>query len=60
MDEKVGRCGEGRAQDSLDAFCNGMMAEQMTGVEAIAMAMWKPYVQSTLAHGDWGCWQDRA
>ena len=26
------------------------MAEQLAGVEAIAMDMWKPYVQSTLAH----------
>ena len=26
------------------------MAEQLAGVEAIAMDRWKPYVQSTLAH----------
>ena len=42
--------GEGREQASLDAFWEGLMAEQLAGVEAIAMDMWKPYVQSTLAH----------
>lgn len=42
--------GEGREQESLDAFWEGLMAEQLAGVEAIAMDMWKPYVQSTLAH----------
>ena len=42
--------GEGREQESLDAFWEGLLAEQLAGVEAIAMDMWKPYVQSTLAH----------
>jgi transposase len=42
--------GEGREQESLDAFWEGLMAEQLAGVKAIAMDMWKPYVQSTLAH----------
>jgi transposase len=42
--------GEGRERESLDAFWEGLMAEQLAGVEAIAMDMWKPYVQSTLAH----------
>ena len=42
--------GEGREQESLDAFWESLMAEQLAGVEAIAMDMWKPYVQSTLAH----------
>lgn len=42
--------GEGREQKSLDAFWESLMAEQLAGVEAISMDMWKPYVQSTLAH----------
>ncbi len=42
--------GKGRERESLDAFWEGLMAEQLAGVEAIAMDMWKPYVQSTLAH----------
>jgi transposase len=42
--------GEGREVESLDPFWEGLMAEQLAGVEAIAMDMWKPYVQSTLAH----------
>ena len=42
--------GEGREQESLDAFWESLMAEQLAGVEAIAMDRWKPYVQSTLAH----------
>jgi transposase len=42
--------GEGREQATLDAFWEGLMAEQLEGVEAVAMDMWKPYVQSTVAH----------
>ena len=42
--------GEGRQQGSLDAFWAGLTAEQLTGVEAVGMDMWEPYVQSTLAH----------
>lgn len=42
--------GAGREQQRLDVFWEGLMAEQLAGVEAIAMDMWKPYVQSTLAH----------
>jgi transposase len=42
--------GEGRERESLDGFWQGLMAEQLAGVEAIAMDMWKPYVQSTLAY----------
>ena len=41
--------GEGRAQERLDAFWEGLMPEQLAGVEALAMDLWKPYVQSTLA-----------
>jgi transposase len=41
--------GEERHQESLDAFWESLMAEQLAGVEAVAMDMWEPYVQSTLA-----------
>ena len=42
--------GEERNQASLDAFWEALTAEQLAGVEAVAMDMWEPYVQSTLAH----------
>lgn len=41
--------GEGRQRESLDAFWEGLTAAQLAGVEAVAMDMWEPYVQSTLA-----------
>jgi transposase len=46
----VEHVGEEREQESLDAFWKGLTAEQLAGVEAVAMDMWEPYVQSTLAH----------
>jgi len=42
--------GEGRQQESLDAFWESLQPEQLAGVQAVAMDMWQPYVQSTLAH----------
>lgn len=39
---------EGRSQASLDAFWESLTTEQLMGVEAVAMDMWEPYVQSTL------------
>jgi len=42
--------GEEREQASLDAFWQSLTATQLAGVEAVAMDMWEPYVQSTLAH----------
>lgn len=42
--------GEQREQESLDAFWKSLTAEQLAGVEAVAMDMWEPYVQSTLSH----------
>ena len=41
--------GEERQQESLDAFGESLTAEPLTGVEAVAMAMWEPDVQPTLA-----------
>jgi transposase len=42
--------GEEREQQSLDACWESLSAEQLAGVEAVAMDMWEPYVQSTLSH----------
>jgi transposase len=42
--------GEGRKQESLDAYWNRLTAEQLNGVEAVAMDMWEPFVLSTKAH----------
>ena len=42
--------GEGRQQESLDAFWESLTAKQLAGVEAVAMDLWDPFVQSTLSH----------
>lgn len=42
--------GEGREQASLDGFWQSLTPTQLAGVEAVAMDMWEPFVQSTLAH----------
>jgi len=42
--------GDGREQESLDAFWESLTAEQLEGVKAVGMDMWEPYVKSTLAH----------
>ena len=42
--------GEERERKSLDGFWKSLSAAQLAGVEAVAMDMWEPYVQSTLAH----------
>jgi transposase len=41
---------EDRSEASLDAFWESLSDEQKTGVEAIAMDMWDPYVSSTRRH----------
>lgn len=41
---------ENRTEESLDAFWMGLSAEQRNGVEAVAMDMWDPYVNSTRRH----------
>ena len=43
---------EGRREASLDGFWGTLTAEQLAGVEAVAMDMWDPYVASTRAHLD--------
>jgi transposase len=42
--------GEERERQSLDAFWESLTDEQLAGVEAVAMDMWEPFVQSTLSH----------
>lgn len=41
---------EGRRKQSLDGFWRTLSAEQLAGVEAVAMDMWDPYVASTREH----------
>lgn len=43
---------EDRKQESLDGFWATLTPEQRDGIEAIAMDMWEPYIQSTRAHLD--------
>jgi transposase len=42
--------GEDRKQESLDRYWQSLTPQQRVGIEAIAMDMWEPYIQSTLAH----------
>jgi len=42
--------GEGRKQESLDAYWKQLTEVQLEGIEAVAMDMWEPYVLSTSAH----------
>jgi len=41
---------EGRTEASMDGFWNGLTDEQINAVEAVAMDMWDPYINSTLNH----------
>jgi transposase len=43
---------EDRKQASLDGFWDTLTPAQREGIEAIAMDMWEPYMQSTLTHVD--------
>lgn len=43
---------EGRQQESLDGFWWTLTPEQREGIQAVAMDMWEPYIQSTRAHLD--------
>jgi len=47
---KVLYVAEDRKQSSLDGFWGTLTAEQIGGIEAIAMDMWDPYVASVRAH----------
>jgi transposase len=39
-----------RKKTSLDAYYRSLSAEQLAGIQAVAMDMWEPYISSTLAH----------
>jgi len=41
---------EDRKQESFDGFWGTLTPAQRVGIEAIAMDMWEPYIQSTRAH----------
>lgn len=41
---------EDRKQESLDGFWSTLTPAQRDGIEAIAMDMWEPYIQSTREH----------
>lgn len=40
---------EDRKQERLDRYYAGLTQEQLTGIEAVAMDMWEPYIQATRA-----------
>ena len=42
--------GEHRTTETLDEFWSSLTAEQIDAVQAVAMDMWDPYVNSTLNH----------
>ena len=49
----VAYIGQGREEAALDGFGNGLDRSQKAGIEAVAMDMWKPYINATKAqlHG---------
>src|SRR5580704_5707505 len=42
--------GRGRKRETIDAFWPTLSAEQLAGIEGIAMDMWLPYFDSVVAH----------
>jgi transposase len=42
--------GNDRKQASLDAYYRSLSERQLTGIEAVAMDMWEPFIASTVAH----------
>jgi transposase len=41
---------EDRRQTSLDGFWETLTAEQISGIRAVAMDMWDPYIESVREH----------
>ena len=41
---------DNRENTSLDAYYAALSAEQLAGIQGVAMDMWEPYIASTLAH----------
>jgi transposase len=46
---RVVHVADGRGQDALEGFYRGLTPAQLEAVEAVAMDMWKPYIQATQA-----------
>jgi transposase len=42
--------GDGRKQAAMDAYWQQVPAEHRAGIEAVAMDLWEPYFNSTMAH----------
>src|SRR5262249_40099004 len=42
--------GRGRKREAIDAFWKMLSQEQLNAIEGVAMDMWKPYFESTMAH----------
>ena len=47
---KVLQVNDDRKTESLDAFWKTLTPEQLAGIEAVAMDMWLPYINSTREH----------
>ena len=48
-DGTVEHIADARKKESRDGDYQGLSAEQLAGLEAVAMDMWEPYIQATLA-----------
>jgi len=42
--------GDDRKTETLDGYFDSLSEEQLAGIEAVAMDMWEPYINSTLTH----------
>jgi transposase len=42
--------GDDRKRATLDAYYKGLSQEQMDGIQAVAMDMWDPFIDSTMTH----------
>ena len=42
--------GDDRGKTSLDAYYQSLSEDQLAGIEAVAMDMWAPFIESTVAH----------
>lgn len=42
--------GDDRKTETLDGYFETLSDEQIAGIQAVAMDMWEPYINSTLAH----------
>jgi transposase len=42
--------GDGRGQESLDAWYSGLTREQLENIESVSMDMWPAYIKSTREH----------